>query len=223
MSDTYEEMKVFFDLRVDGYDEHMAASIEEYNDFYRNVAAPFERTDEPVEILDLGAGTGIELEFIFEKAPNAKITAVDLSEKMLKKLVEKYENFSPQIRTIADSYLSLELMPRSFDYIVSVMSFHHLLPEKKIALYKKLRKALTPTGSFIEGDYILSLEEEKRLLKEFHLQKKNNSSLEDGQFHIDIPFSEETQTRALKNAGFREVKVVFRTSRSNVIVANIQK
>ena len=219
MADTPEEMKAFFNFRADGYDEHMASSVEGYYIFYGKIADPFEKTEEPIEVLDLGAGTGIELEFIFAKAPNAKITAVDLSEEMLKKLVKKFETYSSQIKKMADSYLSLELMPHSFDYIVSVMSFHHLMPANKIALYKKLRKALGPTGTFVEGDYIVSLEEEKRLLREFYLQKENNALLEDGQYHIDIPFSEETQIRALKDAGFKDINIIYRTSRSNVVVA----
>lgn len=221
MSETHEEMKSFFDIRANGYDDHIASVLEGYDNFYREIASPFEKTDKPIEVLDLGAGTGIELEYIFAKAPNARITAVDLSEEMLKKLVKKYEKFSSQIRTITDSYLSLELTPHSFDYIVSVMSFHHLMPEKKIALYKKLRKALAPKGTFVEGDYIVSIQEEKKLLKEFYLLQENNSLMEDGQYHIDIPFSEKTQSHVLKDAGFKEVNVVFRTSKSNVIVANL--
>ena len=123
------------------------------------------------------------------------------------------------LKTITDSYLSLELMPHSFDYIVSVMSFHHLMPEKKVALYIKLKKALVPTGIFVEGDYIVSPEEEKRLLEEFKQLMKDYSMIEDGQFHIDIPFSEETQLRTLNEAGFRKVDILFRTSKSNVLAA----
>ena len=93
------------------------------------------------------------------------------------------------------------------------------MPAKKIALYKKLRQALIPGGTFVEGDYIVTLQEEKRLLKEFRQLKKDNSSLEDGQYHIDIPFSEKTQIEVLKEAGFGEVDVIFRTSRSNVVAA----
>ena len=137
----------------------------------------------------------------------------------MKELVKKYEAFRSQIKMIAGSYLSLKLKPHSFNYVVSVMSLHHLMPEKKIALYTKLRKALVPTGAFVEGDYIVSLEEEKRLLKEFSFQKKNYSLSDDGQYHIDIPFSEETQIRALEEAGFKEVNIIFRTSRSYIVVA----
>ncbi len=219
MSETHEEMKSFFDTRAEEYDEHMASILEEYEKFYGHIAFPFRDTDESLEVLDLGAGTGLELEFIFAKAPNSRITAVDLSEEMLKKLAARYEKYRSQIKTIAYSYLSMELMPDSFDYIVTVMSFHHLMPEKKIALYKKIKNALKPGGMFVEGDYIVSPQEEKQLLEEFLEIKKGNPMLEDGQYHIDIPFSEETQIRVLKEAGFRDINVIFRTSKSNVIVA----
>jgi len=219
MSDTPEEMKSFFDNRVEGYDAHMAESIEKYADFYRQIAIPFPETDAPIEVLDLGAGTGIELEFIFAKAPNARITAVDLSEAMLNKLVKKFEAYGSQIKTIIDSYLTLALKPHFFDIVVSVMSLHHLLPDKKTSLYKKLRQALVPAGAFVEGDYIVSVEEENRLLTEYRERRQSHSLSEDLNYHIDIPFSEETQFKALKDAGFSKVDVIFRTAQSNIIVA----
>ena len=79
MIDTPEEMKSFFDIRFENYDVHMASSVEEFTDFYKKIADPFTETDEPIEILDLGAGTGIELGFILTKAPNARITAVEMA------------------------------------------------------------------------------------------------------------------------------------------------
>jgi ubiquinone/menaquinone biosynthesis C-methylase UbiE len=107
MVETPEEMKSFFDYRVERYDEHMAESVEEYLAFYRQIAVPFHETDEPIEILDLGAGTGIELEFIFAKAPNARVTAVDLSEAMLNKLIKKYEAYGSVFmkKDIVSNYL----------------------------------------------------------------------------------------------------------------------
>ncbi|RLI45092.1 class I SAM-dependent methyltransferase [Candidatus Bathyarchaeota archaeon] len=219
MTDTPEEMKAFFDARVEGYDEHMFSSIEDYASFYRKVAEPLPYTNEHIEVLDLGAGTGIELEFIFAKAPNVRITVVDLSETMLNKLVKKYEVHRSQIRIIVDSFLTLKVKPHSFDFVVSVMSLHHLVPTQKTTLYRKLRRTLVLAGAYVEGDYVVSVEEESRLLKEYQALKKEFSLLDEGLYHIDIPFSEETQIRALNDAGFDKVQVLFRTFRSNVVVA----
>jgi len=212
-------MKSFFDDRVETYDEHMETNIEKFAAFYGQIAAPFPETDEPVEVLDLGAGTGIELEFIFAKAPNARVTAVDLSKAMLDKMLKKYEAYASQIRTITDSYLTLELKEHFFDFVVSVMSLHHLLPGKKISLYKKLRQSLVPSGAFVEGDWVVSVEEENKLLREYRERMKGYPLSDDGKYHVDVPFSEETQLRALREAGFARIDVIFRTYRSNVVVA----
>jgi tRNA (cmo5U34)-methyltransferase len=138
---------------------------------------------------------------------------------MLNKLLKKYEKYASQIETITDSYLELDLKPLSYDFIVSVMSLHHLLPAKKTSLYSKFRQALVPSGAFVEGDYIVSIDEEIKLLKEFQERMKKTPFLEDGQYHVDIPFSEETQLCALREAGFTDIDVIFSTYRSNIVVA----
>ena len=134
-------------------------------------------------------------------------------------MIKKYEAYASQIKTFVDSYLTLELRLHSFDFIVSVMSLHHLSPAKKSSLYMKLRHVLVPSGVFVEGDYIVSADEESKLLKEYRERMKSCSLLEDGKYHVDIPFSESTQLRTLRDAGFKEIDVIFRTSRSNIVVA----
>ena len=68
-----------------------------------------------MEILDLGCGTGLELEGIFSKAPNAVITCIDLSEKMLSKLTSKYSRFLDQIKPIKGSYLIVPFPEKKYD------------------------------------------------------------------------------------------------------------
>jgi tRNA (cmo5U34)-methyltransferase len=220
MSSKPEDIRDFFEKRADGYDEHMAESVEDFKAFYAILADPIEKTEGEIAILDLGAGTGIELEYIFAKAPQARITAVDLSPRMLSRLLDKYNRYEQQIQTVEASYLTMELEPCAYDYAVSVMSLHHLLPEEKIHIYAKIREALKPAGSYIEGDYIASEEEEGRLIKEYRKLKEDFVLPEDGLFHIDIPSSEKTQMMTMREAGFKEIRVLFRTYRSNVIAAS---
>lgn len=218
MDEVPEEMKLFFNARVEEYDQHMTDNIVGFTAFYNSIGAPFPKTDESIEILDLGAGTGIELDFIFAKAPNAKVTAVDISKSMLNKLIEKYQAYTSQIETIEASYLTLDFKECYYDYVISVMSLHHLLPPKKIGLYEKIRKSLGPSGMYIEGDYIVSETEERKLLADFNKWRENNR-FEDGDYHIDIPFSETTQGNTLRQAGFSKVEIIFQVAKCNIVVA----
>ena len=59
-----EEMSVFFENRLDGYDEHMRATIEGASAFYAYTAAQLP-AGRGARVLDLGCGTGLELEEYF--------------------------------------------------------------------------------------------------------------------------------------------------------------
>ena len=74
------EMQDFFNEKADGYDEvHLP--------FMDSKKMICDSLDNSVErILDLGAGTGLELVPIFEKYPNVHVTAIDITENMLKLL-----------------------------------------------------------------------------------------------------------------------------------------
>lgn len=206
MSNLSENMTSFFDERAKGYDAHMQNSVSEFEKFYKAVAEPIKASDNVIEILDLGCGSGLELTYIFSKAPNANITGIDLSMKMLENLSNKFQEKIEQLQLIKGSYLDYPLGQNFYDYAVSVMSVHHFLPEEKTNLYRKIHNALTDNGIYIEGDYVVDSKDEKELLAEYHKKMK---SLEKGQlYHIDIPFTMQRQIQLLRNAGFSKVDIV---------------
>ena len=63
-----ERMNDFFAARVDGYDEHMRTTIEGASDFYAYTASLMPMVKE-ARVLDLGCGTGLELEEYFRFNP----------------------------------------------------------------------------------------------------------------------------------------------------------
>ena len=77
-----EKMSDFFETRLDGYDEHMLTNIESAGEFYPFTAKQLPTT-ENCHILDLGCGTGLELEAYYLLNPSARITGIDLSQGML--------------------------------------------------------------------------------------------------------------------------------------------
>ena len=130
-----EEMASFFDARADGYEDHMRESFEGMlEEFYERVALPISETTEPVRILDMGCGTGLELGPIFQRALGAEITGIDMSIQMLNLLRQKYVAYAAQLRLVQGSYVDIPFQENHYDYAVSVMTMHHLLEETKLKL-----------------------------------------------------------------------------------------
>ena len=131
-----EKMEEFFDVRADSYDDHMLEYVDDYESFYRAVAEPIAKTNKKIKLLNLGCGTGLELEYIFAKVPNAMVTGIDLSQQMLDLLLDKYKKKSEQIETIRESYLDIDFKRDEYDYIVSKDKEAEMLAEYKEELKK---------------------------------------------------------------------------------------
>ena len=212
-----EKMNDFFNKRAASYDDHMKNNVDSFEKYYKMIADPITKTNERIKILDIGCGTGLELKYIFEKAPNAQIIGVDISDEMLELLLAKYKDKVDQINVIKDSYLTLEFGENKFDYIVSVMTIHHLLYDTKKKLYKKILRSLIDSGKYIEGDYVVSEEKEQMLLNQFKKQMKQEK-LNDGFFHIDIPFSIKTQEKLFAEVGYRKFDLIFKEKETAIYV-----
>ncbi|MFW6301459.1 MAG: class I SAM-dependent methyltransferase [Bacillota bacterium] len=216
ISNRPEKMEDFFEIRAADYDDHMAEYVDDYQGFYSSISRAINETDKRIKILDLGCGTGLELEFIFLKAPNALVTGIDLSQKMLDLLLDKYQHKKGQLNLIKGSYLDVDFKTEEYDYIISVMSFHHFSPAVKLGLYKKIWKALKPGGIYLEGDYLVSREKEIKMAAAYQEKLENNNELVDDLFHLDIPFSIETEKELFNKAGFIDFNLIYNGDESGV-------
>lgn len=214
-----EPMADFFDNRAEGYENHMRGCVNDFSEFYKTISNPILDTDKPLLILDLGCGTGLEIEDIYKKAPNASLVCVDVSKEMLAKLKEKYSALNKTINLIKKSYLTFKYKPNKYDFIVSVMTMHHFEYDVKLKLYSAIRNSLKNGACYIEGDYVVSESEEKNKLDEYFALKKSRPEILDGSYHIDIPFSKETQLELFKVAGFSKVDLIWEKGSDVVFVA----
>ena len=201
-----EKMSDFFEKRLNGYDEHMLGHIESAREFY-----PFTARQLPVregsEILDLGCGTGLELEEYFCLNPYARITGIDLSQGMLTALTQKFTD--RQITLICGSYFDTPLGAACFDAAVSVESLHHFTKEEKLPLYQNLHRALKPGGYFVLTDYFALSNEEECMHRQSLLALKREQGITDsGFYHYDTPLTVAHETEALLEAGFSTVTVL---------------
>ncbi len=203
-----EPMKDFFNTRVDGYDKHMRINVASFEKIYTTIATPITCSYEPLKILDLGCGTGLELDAVFQKTPNALITGIDLSKEMLCKLEEKYVSKKPQLSLIVGSYLETPFPELTYDFVLSVMTLHHLTRSEKSRIYDKIHKTLKKGGIYIEGDYVVNpLEAEKRF-QQYNIIKETYKIEDMHNYHVDIPFTKQAQIELFHKAGFHSIEIV---------------
>ena len=201
-----EKMSDFFEKRLEGYDAHMRTNIASATEFY-----PFTAKCLPLwencHILDLGCGTGLELEEYYALNPSARVTGIDLSYGMLSVLRQKFPD--KDLHLIADSYFAVPFGEGVFDAAVSVESLHHFTKEEKEPLYTRLYKALKATGYFLLTDYFSLSEEEERMHRRNLMTLMAEQGIKDRVlYHYDTPLTVEHETEALLAAGFSSVEVL---------------
>lgn len=201
-----EKMDEFFNKRVNDYDDHQLNCIDHAEDFLIFTAESLPK--EPgCKILDLGCGTGLELEHYFPMNPTAFITGIDIASKMLEKLKSKFHD--KNIELINGSYLDVPFGEKIYDAAVSVESLHHFTAEQKILLYKKLFNSLKDNGFFILTDYFALSDEEERMHKDNFLSIKLEQEINDKEFyHYDIPLTVNHEIECLEKAGFSHIDVL---------------
>ena len=204
--DMLEKMSDFFEARLAGYDKHMMTNIESADKFYPYTAGQLPMSHK-CRILDLGCGTGLELQGYYMLNPSAKVTGIDLSQGMLAELKRKFAG--KDITLILGSYFDVPLGENIFDAAVSVESLHHFTKEEKVALYSKLHAALKNNGYFILTDYFALSHEEEQMHRQNLLALKAEQGIVDNEFyHYDTPLTIQHETSALIEAGFSSVEVL---------------
>lgn len=201
-----EKMSEFFENRLAEYDEHMLNEIEGAKEFYPFTAKCLPMNEE-CNVLDLGCGTGLELEYYFSLNSNARVTGIDLSKGMLLSLKSKFKD--KNISIVEGSYFDVPFGEMVFDAVVSVESLHHFTKDEKVPLYKKVFNSLKEDGYFILTDYFCDSNEEELLFRQNLMALKSEQGITNDEFyHYDTPLTVEHEIEALYEAGFASVEVL---------------
>ena len=187
-----EKNREFFNYKVDEYDLSHEEFMETKKELTNNLP------DGVSKVLDLGAGTGLELIEFYKRFKDAKVTAIDVSEKMLERL--KQRDFGDKVEIICGSFFDVDF-GKNYDAVISTSALHHFLKEDKFVIYKKVFDSLKDGGIFLNNDKIVSSNEEEQEMIEFYNNNINNKP------HIDTPLSIEHEIEILEKAGFRDITV----------------
>jgi cyclopropane fatty-acyl-phospholipid synthase-like methyltransferase len=210
-----ESMSDFFTARVNGYDEHMLRDVEGCKEGYPLMASLIPADTR--RLLDLGCGTGLELDEIFKLYPDLDVTGVDMTAAMLDQLKAKHPD--KKLTLICDDYFKADF-GGTYDCAVSFETMHHFTQEKKIALYRRICEALTSDGVYIECDYMADTQEqEDYFFAELARMRAEQGIPEDVFVHYDTPCTIANQIAMLKDAGFATVEQVMRIGGTCMLVA----
>jgi len=141
------------------YTESINRCVPYYTEMLESVFMYLPNDFKPSGILELGCGTGNLTEMICNKYPQAKITAIDISDECIGECKKRIT--SSNIDYIKCDFKDLDFPPNCFDLVVSSLSIHHIPAEEKQKLFKKLFLFQTTKAMFSfcdqckgETDYI---------------------------------------------------------------------
>ena len=210
-----ESMSDFFAARVVGYDEHMIRNVEGCREGYPMMASLVPADTKT--LLDLGCGTGLELDEIFKVCPDVLVTGVDMTAAMLDELRIKHPD--KNMTLLCEDYFTADFGD-GYDCAVSFETMHHFKPEKKLGLYRKIFLALRAGGCYIECDYMAQKQEqEDYFFAELARMRAEQGIPEDVFVHYDTPCTVDNQIALLREAGFSSVEKVFHIGNTVMLVA----
>ncbi|GAP21357.1 class I SAM-dependent methyltransferase [Leptolinea tardivitalis] len=143
-----------FNASTPTYDDWMQRALLGYTDLFGTAVRviPFGK-EQPIRVLDLGAGTGSFAAHVYALYPNAQFVLMDVADKMLDAARDRFKDQGGRFQfEIADyRYLQGE---EQYDLVVSSLSIHHLTDEEKSHLFQSIYGILKPAGAFINIDQI---------------------------------------------------------------------
>lgn len=212
-------IQAVFDKYASQYDVSRKKLIPCFDVFYQVAieAIPFNR-EKNIDVLDLGAGTGLMAGMVASNYPNAKINLIDISDKMLseaKKIVKSYQN---DFGFIVSNYSQAESFEQNYDLIISSLSIHHLSAKEKQELFKNIYAHLKAGGIFVNADQVLGETEEiEKIYRSRWIEQAKAKGTTDEELNAALERMKEdkmstlaSQVQWLKESGFADINCWYK-------------
>lgn len=207
------------------YDEQRKHLIPCFYDFYTSCLPIIDRLPTAKYVLDIGAGTGLFSQFIYQQRNDLHFTLIDISTEMLsvaKKRFHGLNNFE-----FLECDFSIGPIAKKYDLIISALAIHHLEDEQKATLYQSVFNALNAGGVFINADQVEGCTPwfdsyYKSAWKDTVMNSGLDQQATDRAFErikLDKFAKLETQLQMLEKAGFSETDCIYKHNNFVVIAA----
>jgi len=133
---------------------------EDYDRIFRRDAYYYEilemiaaRLDagEGSRILDLGCGTGNITALLRERFPEAAVCGVDPADNMIELATDRFRS-DKKVEIRKGEGTRIPFVSDHFDYVVSNLALHHVLPESRSLCAAEIARVLKPGGRLVYAD-----------------------------------------------------------------------
>jgi len=210
-------IETLFDEAAADYDRARRQLVPGLDGFYGAAleSVPF-RQDAQIQVLDLGAGTGLLSSMVAGRFPRSRVTLVDLSVEMLRVARRRLSEGNGRFEFRNMDYARKPL-PRGYDLVVSALSIHHLTHGDKKELFEKVHDSLAEGGYFVNADQVQGeTPEEETTYREWWLQRVREAGVSEGdlaaalsRMRADRNASLRAQLEWLAETGFESVRCAY--------------
>ncbi len=169
------------------------------------------------KVIDLGSSTGTFLIELSKQTDDLNLTGIDSSDAMIKKSIQKAKAFASSAKFIKADFLNYDLS--NSKAIIANYTIQFIRPLKREKLIQKIYNSLKNNGIFLMSEKLITSNKKlnKIMIDIYYKYKKQKgyseyeiSSKREALENVLIPYTMDENIEMLKNAGFRDIDVVFR-------------
>lgn len=154
MKESGVRASVLFSRDARGYDDLRRRLIPCFEDYYGTALKLIQdwQPASDIEVLDVGAGTGLFSAMVRAQCPGCSLCLLDGSVAMLAQARARFSTDERVEYRVAD--MTNADLAGPWDLVISALAIHHLPDDMKLNLYRRIHEALQPGGLFVNAEQV---------------------------------------------------------------------